>query len=246
MAKESKGSEASASSSPPATLALTLPLSDKVLDLKFACALLSSAQTREKVLKIFQYAAKLLAYFLLRGKAEAASLGKHLDALAKSLSTARRCFKLLRWIKHFDDLAEARAEKSAPVQKLLLLDVACNVAADISEDLTSLEKVGFLRKGTLPKRTEYYSNWCQMLLAVVEIFVSHVKQSRARAKCASDGSLANQRKSTLAGLELSKYYADLVKAFWDCELSFASELAFCISGLWAALVSAHKYALKAK
>lgn len=226
--------------------ALVLPLSDKVLDFKTACSLISSAQTREKALKIFQYAAKLVAYFLLRGKADSAWLGKHLEALAKSLSVARRCFKLLRWIKHFDDIADARAEKSAPVRNLLLADVACNVVADISEDITSLEKIGFLRKGVLPKRTEYYANWCQLLLAVVEIAVSHVKESRARAKFASHGSLANKRKSTLAGLELSKYYADLVKAFWDCELSFASELAFCISGLWAALVSTHKYALKAK
>ena len=30
------------------------------------------------------------------------------------------------------------------------------------------------------------------------------------------------------------------QAFWDCELSFASELAFIFSGLWAALVSTHK------
>ena len=33
---------------------------------------------------------------------------------------------------------------------------------------------------------------------------------------------------------------NLSQAFWDCELSFASELAFILSGFWAALVSTHK------
>merc|ERR1712039_936113 len=99
-----------------------------------------------------------------------------------SLSTARRCFKFLRWIKHFEDIADARADKNPAVQRLLLLDVACNLAADISEDITSLEKVGILKKGTLPARTEYYSNWCQLVLAVVEIAVSYVKVGRAREK----------------------------------------------------------------
>lgn len=229
--------------SQPQALALKLPLSDKAVDFKALVTLLSSAQTREKALKVLQYWAKFLAYFLQRGSKDASVWGKHWEALAKNLSTARRCFKFLRWLKHFEDLADAKAEKSAPVQSLLLLDVACNVVADVSEDITSLEKVGILKKGTLPKRMEYYSNWCQLVLVVVEIVVSHVKYSRA-AKSTSD-SLAAQRKTRMAGLELSKFYADMVKACWDCELSFASEFAFCCSGLWAALVSTHKYALKA-
>jgi len=130
---------------------------------------------------------------------------------------------------------------------LLLLDVAANVVADVSEDITSLEKVGILKKGVLPKRTEYYANWCQLVLAVVEIAVSHVKARRAREKSAAAGheNVEKRRKHQMAELELSKFYADLLKAFWDCELSFASELAFCLSGLWAALVSSHKYALRA-
>eukprot|EP00419_Tripos_fusus_P017783 CAMPEP_0172728518 /NCGR_PEP_ID=MMETSP1074-20121228/92284_1 /TAXON_ID=2916 /ORGANISM="Ceratium fusus, Strain PA161109" /LENGTH=241 /DNA_ID=CAMNT_0013555777 /DNA_START=6 /DNA_END=731 /DNA_ORIENTATION=- len=226
-------------------ISVPLPLSDKRVDLKALNTALSSAQTREKALKVFQYTAKLAGYILLKAAGEWASLGKHCDALAKNLSTARRLFKFMRWWKHFEDIKDARAEKNRSVARLLFLDIACNLAADISEDFTSLEKVGILRKGTLPARTEYYSNWCQLVLAVVEIFVSIVKEKRAREKATPGATVEVHRKLAMAQLELSKYVADLVKAFWDCELSFASELAFCTSGLWAAFVSTHKYALRA-
>jgi len=231
---------------PTLALAVKLPLSEKIIDLKGTNTMLSSAQTREKALKVVQYSAKLAAYILARTWRDMSALGKHCEALAKSLSTARRFFKFFRWLKHFEDIAEAKAEKDRSFGRLLMLDVACNLVADISEDITSLEKVGILRKGTLPKRTEYYSNWCQLVLAVVEIAVSNIKAQRARKKASSpDAPLEVQRKRTMAELEFSKYIADLLKAFWDCELFFASELAFCLSGLWAALVSSHKYAFKA-
>jgi len=221
----------------------TLPLCDKAIDLKAANKILSSAQTREKCLKIFQYASRLVAYVLLRGSLK--DLGKHFEALSKNLSTARRFFKLFRFMKHFEDLADAKEEKDPTFQKLLYLDVAANVVADISEDWTSLEKVGFLRKGTLHPRTEYYANWCQLVLAVVEIIVTKIKADRAMEKASKpDASKEVLRKRTMAQLEFSKFLADLVKAFWDCELSFASELAFILSGLWAALVSTHKYAVR--
>ncbi|CAE8700753.1 unnamed protein product, partial [Polarella glacialis] len=112
---------------------VTLPLSDQVLDLKGINKALSSAQTREKALKIIQYGAKLLAYILLRAGKNLADLGKHFDALGKSLSTARRFFKFMRFMKHFEDIKDARAEKSPGFQKLLFLDIGCNLVADISE-----------------------------------------------------------------------------------------------------------------
>eukprot|EP00928_Gymnodinium_smaydae_P081264 TRINITY_DN64812_c0_g1_i1.p1 TRINITY_DN64812_c0_g1~~TRINITY_DN64812_c0_g1_i1.p1 ORF type:complete len:272 (-),score=79.16 TRINITY_DN64812_c0_g1_i1:74-844(-) len=222
---------------------LRLPLTDKVIDLKAICALISNAQTREKVLKIFQYSARLTGYILARTVHQA--LSKHFETLGKNLSTARRFFKLCRFFKHFEDLKDAREEKSSTFSGLLYLDVVCNVVADVSEDITSLEKCGFVRKGVLPKRTEFYANWCQLVLAVVEIAVSGVKAERARSASDAAGQpLPLARKSTMASLELSKFVADLVKAFWDCELSFASELAFYLSGLYAAIISTHKYAVK--
>eukprot|EP00913_Durusdinium_trenchii_P031310 g29317.t1 len=104
------------------------------IDLKAANKILSSAQTREKALKIFQYASRLLAYVLLRG-GQWKDLGKHFEALSKSLSTTRRFFKFFRFMKHFEDLAEAKEEKNGFFQKLLYLDVAANVVADVSEDV---------------------------------------------------------------------------------------------------------------
>mmetsp|Transcript_26728 Transcript_26728/g.61559 ORF Transcript_26728/g.61559 Transcript_26728/m.61559 type:complete len:242 (-) Transcript_26728:29-754(-) len=233
--------DAAKGKSPP--MSITLPLSDLQLDLKVANKLVSNAQTREKSLKILQYSSKLLAYMLARVAAD--FWRKHFDSLAKNLSTARRFFKLLRWLKHFEDIKEAREEKSANVRGLLYADVACNLAADISEDVTSLEKLGIIRKGTLPARTELYSNYCQLVLAGIEIIVTWVK-SRRQAQATKDApSTSSQRKLALVNLELSKFVADLFKAFWDCELSFASEFLFCVSGLWAALVSTHKYMIKA-
>ncbi|CAJ1334282.1 unnamed protein product [Effrenium voratum] len=220
-----------------------LPLSDKDLDLKAANKILSSAQTREKCLKILQYASRLVGYILLRSSWK--DWGKHFETLSKSLSTARRFFKFFRFIKHFEDLAEAGEEKDPTFQKMLYLDVAANVVADVSEDWTSLEKVGILKKGSLHPRTEYYANWCQLVLAVVEVVVTKIKADRASEKASKpDAPVEVQRKKTMAQLEFSKFVADLIKAFWDCELSFASELAFILSGLWAALISTHKYALR--
>lgn len=244
-AADSGAPEASATA---LVVAPRLPLSDKRLNLQALSTLISSAQTREKALKILQYASKLAGYLLARAVRDL-FWAKHCDGLAKNLSTARRFFKFFRWLKHFEDIADARAEaeKSPAFSRLLYMDIACNLAADISEDFTSLEKVGILPKGRLPKRTEYYSNWCQLVLAVVEIAVSYVKASRTRASASKQvtPTLATQRKVAMANLELSKFLADLGKAFWDCELSFASEFAFCVCGLWAALVSTHKYAVKA-
>mmetsp|Transcript_41742 Transcript_41742/g.75790 ORF Transcript_41742/g.75790 Transcript_41742/m.75790 type:complete len:242 (-) Transcript_41742:58-783(-) len=236
-------SNGDAAKSKEATMNITLPLSDQQLDLKIVNKLLSNAQSREKSLKIVQYSSKLLAYMLARVAAD--FWRKHFDSLAKNLSTARRFFKFFRWLKHFEDIKEARDEKNANVQGLLYADIACNLAADISEDITSLEKLGIIRKGTLPARTELYSNYCQLVLAGVEIMVSWVK-SRRQAQATKDApSVASQRKLALVNLEFSKFVADLLKAFWDCELSFASEFLFCVSGLWAALVSTHKYMIKA-
>mmetsp|Transcript_5289 Transcript_5289/g.7441 ORF Transcript_5289/g.7441 Transcript_5289/m.7441 type:complete len:242 (-) Transcript_5289:124-849(-) len=224
---------------------LKLPLSDKVVDLKAFCQILASTQAREKALKFIQYTAKLLAYFLLKGAGNAPDLGAHFKQLAKNLSMARRCLKFIRWFKHFEDIADAKAERDPSFQSWLYLDVVVNVVADVTEDVMTLEKVGFIKKGILPKRMEMITAWCQLKLAVVEIVVTHVKAKRAQDKASLAGaSLEVKRKSILTYMDLSKYYADLIKAFWDCELSFSSELAYCLSGMWAGLCGAHKYSLK--
>merc|ERR1712232_1079591 len=99
-----------------------------------------------------------------------------------------------------EDVMDSCADGSDRFSWLLFLEVACNIAADVSEDVTSLEKLGVVRKGVLPKRTEYYANWCQLVLAVVEIVVSHVKARRAKEKSEAAGGLdvEKRRKSQMA------------------------------------------------
>jgi len=198
-----------------------IPLSDHRVDLNTINVVLSSAQSREKCLKIVQYVFKLAAYLLLHF-AGMFALASRLQTWSKSVSQARRYFKFIRWMKHFQDIGAANEDFNRWFRKVLWFDILCNLAADISEDICSLERLGFLQAGTLPSETEYWANFCQL-----------------------DPSVALGRRLTMANLELSKFVADVGKAFWDCELSFASEFLFCVCGLWAALVSTHKFIIKA-
>merc|ERR1719343_72593 len=111
------------------------------------------------------------------------------------------------------------------VRYLFLTEFFWNMAADISEDITSLEKVKIIPAGWLPKRTEYYSNWCQLILAGVEIVVSVYKRMIVDP--------TDVVKSKLLTLELVKFICDLGKGFYDCELSFSQESTFIGCGLVA-------------
>lgn len=221
-----------------------IPLSDHRVDLNTINVVLSSAQSREKCLKIVQYVFKLAAYLLLHF-AGMFALASRLQTWSKSVSQARRYFKFIRWMKHFQDIGAANEDFNRWFRKVLWFDILCNLAADICEDICSLERLGFLQAGTLPSETEYWANFCQLVLALVEIFVAIVRRRRLHKMYALDPSVALGRRLTMANLELSKFVADVGKAFWDCELSFASEFLFCVCGLWAALVSTHKFIIKA-
>jgi len=72
-----------------------------------------------------------------------------LFVLFLQVSIARRFFKFLRWIKHFEDLAEAREQASRVMSFLLYFRIAANFGADWAEDVCSLERIGVLPKGTL-------------------------------------------------------------------------------------------------
>lgn len=61
-----------------------------------------------------------------------------LRKVAKTTSTARRFFKAFRWLKHFEDIPDARKEKGAFVRRLLMFDIGANFIADISEDITTV------------------------------------------------------------------------------------------------------------
>lgn len=97
------------------------------------------------------------------------------------------------------------------LRRLYMADVFFNFAADMSEDLTTLGKarcgphrsafrfpasgrgvlsqmtvgriwqVKLIPDGILPKRTEYYANWCQFGLAICEIICSTVRRGHQLA-----------------------------------------------------------------
>ena len=126
-----------------------------------------------------------MVQYVLRGAAYSgvfsAALSKHLKALSKTTSVARRFFKFFRWVKHFEDLAEAKDEKPGVMRALLLLRVAANFGADWAEDVCSLERIGLLPAGTLSVSFMLFAEYCQLVLALVECYVTTAKVQKQRS-----------------------------------------------------------------
>jgi hypothetical protein len=226
-----------------------VPLTDASIDLTTANKFANSCQVREKGLKILQYVCRGAAYSGLLPK----NLSKELKALSKTTSVARRFFKFCRWCKHFEDLQEARDEPSLMLRALLYLRVAANFGADWAEDVCSLERVGLLAKGTLSVEFMLFAEYCQLVLALVEIYVTTARvgdEARKTIKVEQDEAksdkdvLKQQRKLHLMRLELSKFVSDVGKAIFDCEFSFAHEGVFICCSLFSAMVSTHKNMVK--
>ena len=233
---------------------MRVPLTDAIYGQATLNKLANTAQVREKGLKILQYVLRGGAYCGLFDK----ETSKHLKTLSKSTSIARRFFKFFRWVKHFEDLAEAKAEKGRVMRGLLYLRVAANFGADWAEDVCSLERIGLLPAGTLSISFLLFAEYCQLVLALVEVYVTTAKvrteEDKARAveveaavaaaaepaKAASGAVLKQQRKLALTRLELVKFVSDIGKAIYDCELHFAHEGVFIGCSLFSALVSTHK------
>ena len=225
-----------------------VPLTDTALGIKTANKFANSAQVREKGLKIVQYLLRGAAYSgLLRPEA-----GKHLRALSKTTSIARRFFKFCRWVKHFEDLGEAREQKAPVMRALLYVRIFANFGADWAEDACSLERMGILPAGTLGGPFMLFAEHCQLVLALVEIWVTTVRARKekelhdlAKGVGADAESLkAQRRKVALVRLELVKFVSDLGKAFFDCELAFSHEGVFIGCSLFSALLSTHKNMVK--
>ena len=102
---------------------------------------------------------------------------------------------------------------------LLYFRIAANFGADWAEDLCSLERIGFLPKGTLGNEFMLFAEFCQLALATVEVGVTGVRARKeaevtamAEAGGASDEKLVKQqRKLALVRLELVKFVSDLGK-----------------------------------
>ena len=226
-----------------------VPLTDAPLDVATVNKFANSCQVREKGLKIMQYVLRGSAYSGLFSK----DLSKQLKTLSKTTSIARRFFKFFRCCKHFEDLQEAKEEKSTFLRALLYVRVAANFGADWAEDVCSLERVGLLRAGTLSVEFMLFAEFCQLVLALVEIYVTSARvrdEASKTAKVEADSSKSDkdvvkqQRKLHLMRLELAKFVSDIGKAIFDCELSFAHEGVFIVCSLFSAIVSTHKNMVK--
>jgi len=200
--------------------------------------------------------------YIFRGAAYSGFFGKEvtkqLTALSKLTSLARRCFKFFRWVKHFEDLAEAKEQESRVMRYLLYFRIAANFGADWAEDVCSLERVTILPKGTLSVEFMLFAEYCQLALALVEIFVTSVRAHKelelttlAEAapvdpsdRVSEKKLVAQQRKLALVRLELIKFVSDVGKALFDCELSFAHEGVFIGCSLFSGILSTHKNMFK--
>jgi len=103
-----------------------------------------------------------------------------------------------------------------------------------------------------------FAEYCQLVLALVEIFVTYVRARKELAvtvlaeASAGDAAdrvsdsklLAQQRKLALVRLELIKYVSDVGKAIFDCEFSVAHEGVFIGCSLFSGVLSTHKNAVK--
>lgn len=204
--------------------------------------LISSAQVREKGLKILQYSLRLGVYNLPAGE-----LARSLERYAKNVSTARRFFKFLRWLKHFEDLRAAHKEVDGFLRLLLYLEFCTNVGADIAEDMCSLERIGALQKGTLSPDLLHLAELFQFWLALIEVAITAVKLHMQAQKVHVQGAAKDTelyRKKRLVRLDLIKYVCDIGKAVYDCQFQWSDECVFICCSLLAAILSTNKNVIK--
>jgi len=64
------------------------------------------------------------------------------------------------------------------MRSLLYRRVAANFGADWAEDVCSLERIGMLPKGTLSVGFMLFAEYCQLALALVEIWVTSARARR--------------------------------------------------------------------
>jgi hypothetical protein len=229
-------------------LGLRVPLTDTELSMRTINKFANSAQVREKGLKILQYVLRGSSYSALFS----AATSSHLKGLSKTISVARRFFKFCRWVKHFEDVDEATTQKNPTMRALLVLRIGANSGADWAEDVCSLERMGILPKDTLSAEFLLLAEYCQLVLALVEVVVTAVKVRKekavvglARAAGAAGPNMQVQRRAlALVRLELLKFVSDIGKALYDCELRFAHEGIFIGCALFSALLSTHKNMVK--
>ena len=199
---------------------------------KGVLALNSSAEFREKLLKVFQYFCKLL---VATGNGGATS-----KSLAKHFSSVRRLVTFMRWVKYTDNFVEAKATSAEPMRSLLYAEATLNVTVDSMQDVVTLEKLGVLGSVRLPSFLgvgwERIAEYLDALLAAVGVTIGVLKLRAAAASA-----------RFTKRLELLAYTGDLLKNVHNAEMSLVglpgATLA-ALGGLTAASISTRKVTLK--
>ena len=225
-----------------------IPLTDAHIGVGFINKAANSTQVREKGLKCLQYVLRAIAYSAVCSDA----VSQQAKSLSKMTSIARRFFKFGRWVKHFEDLEEAKEQRNDVMRFLLYFRIVANFGADWAEDVCSLERVSILPKGTLSHEFMLFAEYCQLALALVEILVTGVRARKEREvieKAEEAGAepqkmLKQRRKLAVVRLELIKFVSDVGKAIYDCELAFAHEGVFIGCSLFSGVMSTHKNIVK--
>lgn len=181
-------------------------------------ALSGSVSFRDKSLKILQTLCKLIVrqiHALRWGSL--ALFGERLDGTAQACSTGRRMFALLRWLRYSVDLRAAGREPNPQERVLTQVEVLTALAADIIQDITTLEKVGIIPKGSVPKWLERIAPQLDLLFTAVVLVNGSMRLARAYDEygiSAAGGATASARKHKLAmqQLALLKYTIDFCLA----------------------------------
>jgi len=167
-----------------------------------------SLDFRDKLLKVVVYACKLGALY---------NGSKKLAHIAKQISSARKIFALLHWVKYSDDARSALVEPPGAFRAMSLLDTALTLLSDMGSDLSTLGSLGVV---PLSKRHMELIDWwstvidaAYCLVAMVTGAVGLARKQRALAAAPPDKQAGAQRKVTLGRLGVLKYCLDFVK---DC------------------------------
>ena len=62
----------------------------------------------------------------------------------------------------------------------LWVRIGANFGADWAEDVCSLERMGFLPSGTLSVEFMLFAEYCQLVLAIVEVVVTKARESKEK------------------------------------------------------------------
>mmetsp|Transcript_26872 Transcript_26872/g.37243 ORF Transcript_26872/g.37243 Transcript_26872/m.37243 type:complete len:247 (+) Transcript_26872:82-822(+) len=214
-------------------------------------ALGKKSEWRDKTGKVIQYSAKLAAFVLENdlnmGDHEAAG---RLKKLSKWVGASRKIFKLGKFLKHFEDIEDCMDEKTYPALKWA--DFVMNMAKDITENIETVTKYGFLPKSygvIMGKNAEDIADFTKMVQCLVSFVNGLVEIGRMEEKIKGCADIKKLKKLNLKNSFLYwaqiKYLTDGLKCAASLGYTWApGKRGAIICGLLAGLADSRKQTLK--